>query len=333
MLKGLLHIGMPKCMSTSLQAYLHEAKNVHFAGIGPSKHVQAEMLLAFQRQIVRTPTQFYNASFVAKVFSENMARAREQGADIFALSDETIPFPLGYARADTSYVERLMRLKAVMPQPTTVLMIVRRPADLLKSTYKYRVVMNGVTFTYEEFLKRLLLLGDTNILGTLKFAHYAEAAKRIFGDVNVVAIEDIRRDERCVLQLLGAPDLDRPVTGRLPHENSGMPNAKFANFRTVANSLGGILDDDDFNVMSPADRLIATSDPHYASMVAGVLIKEQTLELMRTIAKNLPNTPPDICFEISDDTRRLLAEYLAPANAELRRQYDIPIGDYGYDLF
>jgi hypothetical protein len=60
-LKGILHIGMPKCMSTSIQAYLREAENVFFAGIGPSKHVKPEILLAFQRHIVRTPSHFYDA--------------------------------------------------------------------------------------------------------------------------------------------------------------------------------------------------------------------------------------------------------------------------------
>jgi hypothetical protein len=333
MLKGVLHIGMPKCMSTSLQAYLREAANVYFAGMGPSKHIRADMLLAFQRQIVRTPAQFYNRDFVAKMFSETVQRARDESAEIFAFSDETIPFPLGYARADTSYVERLMRLKAVMPQPTTVLMIVRQPADYLKSTYKYRVAMNGVSFSYEEWLRRLLLLGDTNILGPLKFSHYAETAKSVFGAVKVVAIEAIKQDERCVLELFNAPEMDAPVKGRLPHENSGMPSAKFANFRDLLAPFGRTLDDDDFNVMSPADRLIAQSNPYFVSAVAGALAKEQTLAALRNTACGMPDKPAEACFAICDETQKLLVEYVAQANAQLKRLHDIPTDEYGYDTF
>ena len=332
MLRGVLHIGMPKCMSTSVQAWLREAPDVFFAGIGPSRVVNAEMLLAFQRQIVRTPTQFYNRDFVAKVFGDRVKAARERGAKIFALSDETIPFPLGYARADTSYVERLMRLKAVMPQPTTVLMIVRRPADYLRSTYKYRVVMNGTRFTYEEYLRRLLLLGDSNLLGTLKFAHYAEAAQHIFGHVRVLAMESIAQDERGLLEIFG--EMDGPAQGRLPRENSGMPSAKFANFRDIHGAFGDSLDDDDFNVMSPADRLIAQASPaYYAGALAGTVTKEQALALLRKIATDMPDRAAEPCFEITEETRKLLAEYVAPTNRVLKQQYDIPTDAFGYGDF
>jgi hypothetical protein len=253
--------------------------------------------------------------------------------EFLALSDETIPFPLGYARADTSYVERLMRLKAVMPQPTTVLMIVRRPADYLKSTYKYRAAMNGVSFTYEEYLKRLLLLGDTNLLATVKYSHFAETAKRVFGAVKVVAMEDIEKDERVLLEIFGAPDLDKPVQGRLPRENTGMASAKFANFREVHSPFGNTLDDDDFNVMTPADRIIAQSNPYYAGAVESALAKQNTLAALRNIATGMPDRAVEPCFEISGGTRTLLAEYVLQANAQLKKQHDVATDEYGYDRF
>jgi hypothetical protein len=333
MIQGILHIGMPKCMSTSLQSYLREAEHIHFAGIGPSKFVRPEMLLAFQRQIVRTPTHFYNKDFVARTFGEAVREAREKELKYFALSDETIPFPLGYARADTSYVERLMRLKAVMPQPTTVIMLVRRPADYLASTYRYRAAMNGTSFSYDEYLKRLLLLGDTNLLGTAKFGHYAESARVIFGDVNVFAMEALRQDERPLLAWLGEVCPDHAVTGRLPRENAGMPAEKFANFQTLLRSYGDVLDDSDFNVMSAADRLIAQANPYYGNTLGTVVAKESMLTVLRNLAHTLPDQPPDNCFALSDDTRKLLDEYLRPSNLQLKRNFDIPTDEFGYDEF
>jgi hypothetical protein len=333
MLRGILHIGAPKCMSTSLQAYLRAAGNVYFAGIGPSKFIRPEMLFAFQRQIVRTPAQFYNKEFVARVFAQDVALASAQGADFFALSDETILFPLSYGRADTSYIERLARLRAVMPHPTTVLMIVRKPAEYLKSTYKYRTAMNGMNMSYEEYLRRLLLLGDTNILATAKFANYAETARHVFNSVKVIAMETIMEDERPLLELFDAPDLEAPVKGRLPHENSGMPSEKFANFREALKPLGNSLDDDDFNVMSPADRMMALADDHYSGVIAGALAKEQTLTVLRSLATTLSDQPAEPCFALSDETRKRLAEYVAPSNLQLKRIYDIPTEEYGYGEF
>ncbi len=330
-MRGLLHIGMPKCMSTSIQAWLREAAHVHFMGIGSSRLVKPEVLLAFQRQLVRTPTQFYDSEFVAGLFRENMKQARSADAEIFALSDETIPFPLGYARADTSYYERMQRLRAVMPQNTRVLIVTRRPFDYLKSTYKYRTVMNGMNLSFEEYLKRLLLLGDSNLLGTIKFYFYAEAAKQIFGGVDVVAMED---NERALLDLLGAPRTGDPAKRKLPRENSGMPGVKFANFRDLHAAFGDTLADDDFNVLSPADKKMTQLNPAYFGSVLGAAFaKEQTLTSLRNLAVSMPDRPKDLCFEISDETRKRLMEYTAEANAMLHNLYGVDVAAYDYDGF
>ncbi|HEY4125269.1 MAG TPA: hypothetical protein VGM36_11695 [Rhizomicrobium sp.] len=333
-MKGVLHIGMPKCMSTSIQTYLREAENVFFAGVGESRLTEPDMLLAVQRMIIRTPSQFYDADYVGEVFKEAEQKAIEAGAEIFALSDETIPFPLGYARADTSYTERLLRLKAVMPQETTVLMMVRRPEDYLKSTYKHRTVMNGMNFSFEEYLKRLILLGDTNLLGTLKYFNFAEVARRIFGSVKVIAMEAVSDDESEFLRLFNAPNAGRIVRGRLPRENSGMADAKFANFRDLHASYGDALSDDDFNVLSPADRIVTRGNrAYFNSVLAGAIAKDQTLGGLRDLAISLADRPSEPCFEMSEETRKQLIDYVTPANALLKEHHGIEIEDYGYDLF
>lgn len=332
-MKGVLHIGMPKCMSTSIQAYLREAPQVYFAGVGPSQHIKADMLVAFQRHIMRTPSQFYDAGLVEDVFAEHRRAAADRGAQFFALSDETIPFPFGYGRSDTSYLERLLRLKAVMPENTGVLMIVRRPEAYLKSAFKYRTVMNGMSFSYEDFLKRLLLLGDTYMLGTVKYYNYAEAARRIFGSVTVVAMEAIEDDEGELLRHFGVPPSRTPVHGRLPRENSGMPNEKFANFRELHAPYGDTLSDDGFNVLSPADRTVAHASPYYGGILASALSKEQTLGTMRHLAMQMPDRDRQHCFAVSDDTRDRLAAYVAESNALLRTHYGVDTEDYAYDLF
>lgn len=332
-MKGVLHIGMPKCMSTSIQAYLRQAPQVYFAGIGPSQHVKPDMLLAFQRHIMRTPSQFYDADAVAEVFAERRREAGEQGAHFFALSDETIPYPFGYGRSDTSYLERLLRLKAVMPETTDVLMIVRKPDSYLRSAYKYRTVMNGLSCSYEEFLKRLLLLGDTYMLGTTRYYNYAETARQVFGSVTIIAMEAIEDDEGELLRYFGVPTAAAPIHGSLPRENSGMPSEKFANFREVHAPYGGTLSDDGFNVLSPADRVVAYATPYYSGVLACVLSKEQTLGTMRNLALKMPDRDKQLCFETSKETRDRLTEYVAPSNALLNERYGVDTHEYAYDLF
>ncbi len=330
-MKSILHIGMGKCMSTSLQAYLRQAKNVFFMGIGPSKFVEPDVLLAFQRQIVRTPTLFYNRDFVAGVFDKCLSRATEMGAGLFALSDETIPFPIGYGRSDTSYYERLLRLKEMMPTDTTVLMIVRRPEDYLKSVYKYRTIINGMTVSFEDYLRRLILLEDTYFLSTVKYFAYAEAARHIFGSVRIVAMEEIEENPDCLLSLLrqmGADGADR-----LPYENAGMATDKFENFRSLYAPFGDTLADDDFNVMSPADRLVCQSNlPYFGSVFAAALAKEQTLQSLRNLATQLPSRPPT-SFALSDETRKFLTGYVVESNAGLKARYGIDVDEYEYGAF
>jgi len=333
-MKGILHIGMPKCMSTSVQAHMRQSDSVFFMGIGPSKFVKPDVLLAFQRHIMRMPAHFYDADAIANVFRQNIQEAEGRGAALFALSDETIPFPRGYARADTSYLERMQRLKAVMPKETDVLMIVRRPKDFLQSSYKYRCVMNGLSCTYEDYLRRLLLVGDTNFLGTIKYAYFAETARQIFGRVHVVAMEAIAEDERALLRLLNDPNLAAPVRDRLPRENSGMPNNKFANFRELHAPYGETLGDDDFNNLSPADRLMTHLDQDYFSgCLTSSLAREQTLKGLRTFAIGMPDRSPDACFAMSDETRKKLVDYVEYSNTMLKKIYDVPVERYEYNRF
>ncbi|HWA31096.1 MAG TPA: hypothetical protein VG867_08355 [Rhizomicrobium sp.] len=333
-MRGLLHIGMPKCMSTSIQAYLRSASNVFFMGIGPSKFVKPDVLLAFQRHIMRMPAHFYDAEAVANVFRQGIEAAKGQDADIFALSDESIPFPRGYSRADTSYLERLLRLKAVMPGDTRVLMVTRNPKSYLQSSYKYRTVMNGLSCSFEDYMKRLLLLGDANLLGTVKYYFYAEVARQVFGAVDVVAMEEIAEDERALLRHLGTANLPSPVHDRLPRENSGMPSGKFANFRELYAPFGDALSDDDFNGLSPADKLMTQADTvYYGGVLAAALGREQTLAALRNLALKMPDQPAEACFAMSDRTRKLLTEYVVHANAMLKKQFGVDTEKYAYDVF
>jgi hypothetical protein len=190
--------------------------------------------------------------------------------------------------------------------------------------------MNGMSCSFEDYLKRLLLLGDTNLLGTIKYYYFAETARRVFGSAKIVAMEAIEDDENEVLRFFDAPGASR----RLPRENSGMPGRKFANFRELYAPFGDTLGDDDFNVLSPADRLVVqTNGPYYAGVLAGTLAKEQTLGALRSLAFQMPDRPEKLCFEISAETRKLLTEYVAPSNAMLKKHYDVDTDDYEYDLF
>ncbi|HEX3810115.1 MAG TPA: hypothetical protein VH000_04430 [Rhizomicrobium sp.] len=331
-MKSLLHIGMPKCMSTSIQSYLREAKNVFFAGIGPSKFVAPDMLQAFQRQVMRTSTQFYDRDFVARVFDYSIMQAKQKGARVFALSDESIPFAMTYGLVDVSYSERLQRLKEVLPEPVTVLMLTRRPADYLKSVYKYETVMHGLSFTYNEFLKRLLLKGDTYFLSTVKYFHFAEEARRVFSNVRVIAMEDIKADKRALPSFF--EELGLSMTAAPPRQNVGMADEKFENFRNLYAPYGDTLAINDLNYISPADRLLAQETlAYYGSIIASIMAKDQALTTLRNLAVQLPDKPPAPSFEMGDKTRALLKEYVAASNAKLKAQYGVDTVAHGYDEF
>jgi hypothetical protein len=319
-------------MSTSLQSFLRTAKGVYFMGIGPSTHVERDVLEAFQRQIVRTSTHLYNRDYVERIFGLCMARARTANARLFALSDETIPYPIGYGLVDVSYSERLHRLKEFMPDPTTVLMLVRRPAGYLRSVYKYETVSHGLNFTYDEFLKRLILKGDTAFLSTVKYFAFAEEAKRVFGDVRVLAMEDIAADKRVLSSFFAG--LSIPMAEAPPRENVGIADEKFENFRNILAPYGDTLANNDFNTTSPADRNRADADTEYfGSIQATGRGREHILAILRNLASQLPDRPAEPHFTISDKTRALLTEYVKTSNAGLKEHYDIDTDALGYNDF
>jgi hypothetical protein len=329
-MKSLLHIGMPKCMSTSLQTFLRGAKGVYFMGMGPSMHVDKDVLQIFQRQIVRTSSHLYDRNYVAQVFGICMAKARTANARLFVLSDETIPYPLSYGLVDVSYSERLRRLKEFMPEPTVVLMLVRRPADYLKSVYKYESVAHGLNFTYEEFLKRLLLKGDTYFLSTVKYSAFAREAQNVFGEVKVIAMEDIAADKRALSSFFAS--LGVPMPELPPRENVGIADSKFENFRNLLAPYGDGLSNNDFNFISPADRANSQANAdYYGSVYASVLARDNTLGSLQSLAAQLPDCSPEAPFTMSDKTREYLTDYVAKSNASLKEQFgvDIEALDYG----
>lgn len=331
-MKNLLHIGMPKCMSTAIQAWLREAPDVYFAGIGPSQFVAPDMLEAFQRHIARTPAPFYDERIAARVFDRCLSEAHAKGTRLFAFSDESIPYPIAYGRVDVSFSERLERLKAAMPDDTDVLMITRRPSAYLRSLYKYKTINAGMNFTYDEFLRRLLLRGDTYILSTIKYAAFADEAAGIFGHVRVIAMEDIARDDDALLNYFR--ELGSQAPAALPRENTGMADTKFANFRELYAMHGDAVSNDDFNVMTPTDRQRAQKSLGlYGQNLAQVMAKDQVIGTVRQLAGQLPDRDAKTVFAISDNTRTALADYVADANARLKAQYGIDTDGLEYGVF
>ena len=111
-----------------------------------------------------------------------------------------------------------------------------------------------------------------------------------------------------------------------------MPDDKFVNFRELHAMFGDTLTDDEFNVMTPADRVLSTvNTPYYGSIVAAAVAKERTLDLLQKLAKDMPSR--ETSFALSDETRKQLAEYVAQSNRLLQNQFGIDTERYQYDVF
>lgn len=330
---GLLHIGMFKCMSTSIQQYFLEDKDSFFMGIGPTTgHVAKEVLYACQTQIFRTPAPFYKQELVSDVFRAGIETAASNRRNAFVLSDETITFALETGLSAVSYTERLARLRAVMPENTTVLMMVRQPAKLLWSAYKHMRSHYGLGLSYEEFLKWLLLKGDTYLLATGKFYELAKEAARIFGAVKVVAMESCLQDDTHLGTALS--DTGIAVGGPLPKANESLSDAQFGNLVSLDRHFSDARAMDYLTNLTPIEVQTCQSDTGYFGTVLATHMANRTsFSTLQNLAGQLPAAATRAEFDISDETRKRLAAYFRDSNQGLRDEFGIDTEALAYDIF
>ncbi len=200
----LLHIGYPKCMSTSLQLdYFNKHPEIYFLGWGRAENVHGwitEEMASIGEVDLR-----YAKSFV---YDEQKTRdyllshiemcERDESKKLLCFSSESMAFTFHY---DIDVVEKARRLHSLFGPECKVLMVIRNQLDLFRSFY-FECIRCGYQGDFNRFIEYHYFHQFRTILTDMYYDRMFDLYARLFGveSVAVVPMELLVREPQEVLK-------------------------------------------------------------------------------------------------------------------------------------
>ncbi|WP_313114924.1 hypothetical protein [Aequorivita sediminis] len=216
MRKVWIHMGYPKCFSTSLQkAFFEKHPEIDFAGMGVGDHLSYAndgLEFVFQSLLQHANKPYFNRNFKeAKKIVDEFVNSTSQ-TTVFSL--ETLVFPFSSLEFET-ITERIKLL--FEGYEINVLVVIREQLGFLKSLYGEFLRM-GYPETFSNFIQWVWSYRDRNFWELLNYPQVYGFLKQSFGDTNIHLqfFETWKRNPEIeinasVSQLLGITNKNLPI--------------------------------------------------------------------------------------------------------------------------
>jgi hypothetical protein len=229
-----IHIGLPKCASSSLQQFWGQRPDLYFAGkrcfAGKRQRYRSPALRnTIRRAVAGTPELAFDASRCAAVVQQSLEEAKQSGSCCYLLSDEVLS-GIGFAYAFSpapdggQICSRLLRL---FGEDTVIILILREQLALLKSYWR-QLVLAHYRLTFHSFIEAQLLalnchaekkpVPQWSLLPTLRYDHYLRMLKATGARLMVVPMESLVQDRSVFPDFAGQLGLSGGDM-KLPHLN------------------------------------------------------------------------------------------------------------------
>lgn len=183
MKKVWIHMGYPKCFSTSLQkAFFEKHPEIEYGGIGVGDHLSYSnkgLEFVFQSLLQHANKSFFDRNFEeAKSIVDDFVNKADQTI-VFSL--ETLVFPFSTLDFET-IIERIHLL--FENYDIHVLLVIREQLEFLKSLYGEFIRM-GYPETFSNFIQWVWGFRDRNFYELLNYPQVYNLLKGKFGDNNI----------------------------------------------------------------------------------------------------------------------------------------------------
>ena len=200
----LLHVGYPKCMSSTLQRdFFAKHPEIAFVGWGVPEvehgWVDDEMASLCEVGIRYEKTLSYDPSTAKKIFERHLRKFEDNPQKkLFCLSSESFSFTMHF---DVDPSIKAERLKDLMGDDTRILIVIRNQLDLFRS-YHFECIRGGYWGYFNEFLDFHYHYLFHSILSDLRYYQLYELYCRIFGreNVKVIAMESLIQNPALMLR-------------------------------------------------------------------------------------------------------------------------------------
>ncbi len=194
--KILIHIGLPKCASTSLQHLLLNQENIYYLGKKYNNQYRGDELEYFFREyLTKSHEMEYDYSYARSVIAPYIDEALVDNKPI-VLSDELfsgIGFYSYLSRVFRDPAQILMRLSTLFKDDVIFIVVIREQASFLKSFYA-QLINHGYNLTYQQFVFNELSR-PSNMKSVLSYGQYLKYMLNQFATVRVVLFEQLARKE------------------------------------------------------------------------------------------------------------------------------------------
>ncbi len=327
----LLHIGMPKCMSSVLQDMFATDQSNFYLGMEPNDGVPKQVLYAVETELLQVPAHHYNESVVENLMEVAISTAQEQTSGTLIMSEDRL-FD-GYSLGGASVSERLSRLAKVFPKDTMVLMIVRNPEDYLKQYYKHLVMTEGLGIRFADWIRYLLVRGSKSFLGLLDYASLLKAAQEHFADVEILLYEQISEDQELVHKHLATRgiSMDAPLGVR---DADDYEDARVAHMLRLIATAGSVSGHPALTTDVGDLKTYAENSPMFEALLLDDAVQKAGIENMRDASAKLVAADPTATIDFSLDlqSQQMLTGYMAQVNTALAAHTGLPLAHYGYEL-
>lgn len=237
-MKQFIHIGMPKTISSALQASLYQQhEQIYYLGVGqkgsPIDYVDSDINFIFETLFLYAKSGYYRQHqyLLKDRFSYHYQTALNQGRNAFGASSEWLAFNFSADMLDPQI--KIQRLADMFGQDTTIIVFMRNQPSLLKSLFKEYIKV-GLPFSFNEFVHYIFNFKDRNFYYDLFYDHLFQNLLSCFpkNNIHFLPLEFYRDDDYTLLQqngkikmiidLCDILNIKYPDNFNLPHVNPSL---------------------------------------------------------------------------------------------------------------
>lgn len=186
MKKRFVHIGFPKCGSTTLQIdFFYRHPQILFLGIGcgnPLKYIDENISTALELDLRYKKDLIYDSEKIKGYFEKYFNKVKTNSSiSCIGLSSENLSFTF---TNDIDVTQKAKRIYRIFGRETKIIIIIRNQFELIKSLYS-EFIMSGYYKSFEDFLEFSYAFHDRNYLCDLLYLNIYEYYEKLFGKENI----------------------------------------------------------------------------------------------------------------------------------------------------
>lgn len=194
-MKTVIHVGMPKCLSTLLQSkFFPYHEDIYYLGVGINSNVDYiddEINEIFESKVIYDNELSYNRDLEKSltIINKHKKVAEEKGFKIFLVSSEWFSFNFTPDMVDLNNKAR--RLCKLLGKEAEILLINRNADSFIRSLWA-ELVKVGYPYSFSEFIDYLYNFRDRNFLNEMSIFNQKKVWGDCFSVVMSIKVEDYR---------------------------------------------------------------------------------------------------------------------------------------------